>query len=250
MTGRAQPLHVFRDPPLDGPINMARDEHLLYSEGLRPAALRIYAWAPPTISLGYFQRFDDVAELPAELRGLAVVRRQTGGGAILHDREVTYGLVVDDSLDIARRTPAALYELVHTSWRDALTADEPRVETAPKSLPFPSPRSGPFFCFQQPGRTDLIIGGDKLLGSAQRRIPGRVLQHGSLLLGRRFASHPGASLGNPPAQQVERWIGVFVAALASGLGLEPRPATWSAGRMADIEIRRRKYAGDEWTYRR
>ena len=114
-------LHILRDPALDGPTNMARDEHLLHSAPLRPAVLRLYAWTPPTISLGYFQRYADVAGLPADLRDLPVVRRITGGGAILHDREVTYSLVLDNSVPVATQTPLALYQLVHECWRLAAT---------------------------------------------------------------------------------------------------------------------------------
>ncbi|MFQ5807172.1 MAG: biotin/lipoate A/B protein ligase family protein [Phycisphaerae bacterium] len=243
-------LHVFRDPALDGPTNMARDEHLLYSEAYRPAAVRIYAWSPPTISLGCFQFYAQVAELPAEVRYLPVVRRPTGGGAILHDREVTYCLVVDDSLPIARQAPVELYRLVHGLWRDALSGNESRVELAPDHFPLPSPRGGPFFCFEKPARTDLIIGSDKLLGSAQRRIRGRVLQHGSLLLGRRFAAHPGADLGEPEPQRVAGWIEGFLERLAQGLSLEQRRGKWTPEQLADIEKRRRHYASDVWTRRR
>jgi lipoate-protein ligase A len=244
------PLYVFRDPPLDGPTNMARDEHLLYCDGLRPAAIRIYAWTPPTISLGCFQRYDRLQELPDELRRLAVVRRPTGGGAILHDREVTYCLVVDESIPIARQAPAALYRLVHGVWREALSEDGAVTELAPEHLPFPSPRSGPFFCFQKPGRTDVILGEHKLLGSAQRRVRGHVLQHGSLLLGRRFAAHPGADLGDPPPERVARWIDRFLDGLSGGLGLERRSRDWTSAQAADIEQRRRHYAGEAWTRRR
>jgi lipoate-protein ligase A len=243
-------LYVLRDPALDGPTNMARDEHSLHSERLRPAAIRIYGWSPPTISLGYFQRFEGLADLPRELRELAVVRRPTGGGAILHDREVTYCLVIDDSVPVARRPPADLYRLVHGCWRDAITADGTQTELASDSLPFPAPRGGPFFCFEKPGRTDLILDGAKLLGSAQRRIPGRVLQHGSLLLARRFAAHPGANLGEPPAEKVERWIEAFLTCLATALSLELRPTTWSATELADIEQRRARYNSAAWTRRR
>jgi lipoate-protein ligase A len=246
----AQPLHVFHDPPLDGPTNMARDQHLLHAADLRSAALRLYAWDPPTISLGYFQRCADLDQLPDDVRELAVVRRQTGGGAILHDREITYCLVVDDSLDIARQAPAALYNLVHGAWRDALGEDVPGVEVAPQTLPFPSPRTGPFFCFQKPGQTDLILGPDKILGSAQRRTPGRVLQHGSLLLARRFDAHPGGHLGGPSPETLARWTAAFVAVLATRLELEPQPATWSPDRLADVATRRETFSSAEWTRRR
>lgn len=242
-------LHVFRDPPLDGPTNMGRDEHLLHAPDLAPAAVRIYAWTPPTISLGYFQRWSELARLPDELRGLAVVRRPTGGGAILHDREVTYCLTAADPLPAARQSPTELYATVHRCWRDALAADGPRGELAPDSFPLPTPRGGPFFCFERPGRTDLLLGDAKLLGSAQRRIPGRVLQHGSLLLGRRFEAHPGADLGDPPAELVQRWVERFLERIAAALKLTPRDADWTPQRLADVETRRARFAHDDWTRR-
>lgn len=244
-------LLVFRDPALDGPTNMARDEQLLHDDAVRTAAVRIYQWSHPTISLGYFQRFDMVAELPDELRGLPVVRRLTGGGAILHDREITYCLVADASIHVARRSPAELYRLAHACWRDAIAeGGGPRSELAPDEWPLPSPRSGPFFCFARAGRTDLTLGEGKLLGSAQRRIPGRVLQHGSLLLGRRFSGHPGAHLGDPPPDRVRAWIEGFLERLAGGLGLPRCESTWTERQLAGAEARRLRYAGDEWTRRR
>lgn len=243
-------LHVFLDPALDGPTNMARDEHLLYSEQYRPAAIRIYAWSPPTLSLGCFQKFERLAELPPDVQKLAVVRRPTGGGAILHDREVTYCLIIDDTLPLARSSTIELYRAVHGYWQAALAADGVESVLAPDKFPFPSPRTGPFFCFQKPGCTDLMVGRDKLLGSAQRRIPGRVLQHGSLLLGRRFAAHPGVDLGEPEAARVERWIEHFLDRLAAGLELPRRTASWVPEQAGDIEERRRHYASDSWTRRR
>ncbi|MGE0479419.1 MAG: biotin/lipoate A/B protein ligase family protein [Phycisphaerae bacterium] len=240
-------LHVFRDPPLDGPTNMARDEALLHSEEVRPAALRLYEWSPPTLSLGYFQRHELLAALPPELRSLAVVRRTTGGGAILHDREITYCLVLDESVPIARRSPAELYRVAHQCWRDVLALDGIASTLAPDDFPLPTPRAGPFFCFQKPGRTDLLLGGAKLLGSAQRRVAGRVLQHGSLILDQRFAAHPGAALGGPAVDAQERWIKTFIAALGAALDVAPRPARWSETLFADATQRRAKYAGDDWT---
>lgn len=237
-------LHVFRDGAHDGPTNMARDEHLLYSNAFRPASLRIYGWSPPTISLGYFQSIAEVGKLPEDVRSLAVVRRTTGGGAILHDREITYCLVVDDSIPVARRAPAELYRVVHECWRKVLAADGTRSELAPDEFPLPSPRSGPFFCFEKPGRTDLIIGAEKLLGSAQRRIPGRVLQHGSLLLEQRYASHPGVNLGIEG--DAATWIEQAVHEIAKALSLEARTADWNPESLSDVAERRKKYAGPEW----
>ncbi len=243
-------LHILHDPPLDGSTNMARDEHLLYSDDLRPAALRLYAWTPPTISLGYFQSCAELARLPEDVRGLATVRRITGGGAILHDREITYCLVLDASVPVAATSPIALYRLVHECWRTTLGRDGPQVELAPDDFPTPTPRGGPFFCFEKPGRADLIVRNEKLLGSAQRRIPGRVLQHGSLLLGRRFSSHPGADLGQPPAAVVAAWTSGFIEQIASALALQCQPTDWTAQQLADVQQRRERYADAGWTQRR
>ncbi|TWT44799.1 Octanoyltransferase LipM [Phycisphaerae bacterium RAS1] len=244
-------LFVFRDPPLDGPTNMARDEHLLYADDLRPAALRVYFWAPPTLSLGYFQRSEAVAALPEDVRDLAVVRRATGGGAILHDREITYCLAADDSIDLARKAPPELYRAVHACWQRVLAADGHESALAPEDFPLPTPRTGPFFCFEKPGRTDLIVADQKkLLGSAQRRIPGRVLQHGSLMLAQRFASHPGAALGDPPPDRIERWIDAFIEEISATLELSPTPLDWSPQRLEDVANRRQRYASDEWLHLR
>lgn len=229
---------------------MARDEHLLDATPARGAALRIYRWAEPTLSLGYFQSFAEVARLPDDVSGLPAVRRLTGGGAILHDREITYCLVLDRSHALGRSAPADLYRVAHECWRDALREGNIETELAPDSFPLPTPRSGPFFCFERPGRTDLLLDGTKLLGSAQRRAADRVLQHGSLILERRFASHPGADLGGPPEAAVDRWIDRFVCLVSDALGFSPIESTWTAEMLADVAVRRARYADPTWTQRR
>lgn len=225
---------------------MARDESLLYASDLAPAALRIYRWSPPTLSLGYFQSMGEIAQLPAAYHALPVVRRLTGGGAILHDQEITYCLVLSDSVEAARRPPAELYRRVHICWRDAIAADGVVCALAPEEFPLPSPRSGPFFCFAKPGRTDLLLDSRKVLGSAQRRIPGRVMQHGSLILAPGVAEQGGTHLSNPPASVVELWVDRFVERLCAALELGPRAAEWSAARRADSESRRGRYASDDF----
>ena len=106
---------LILDPPLPGPVNMARDEAML--EGCREAAnsptLRLYAWHAPTISLGYFQDYAEYEALDGDLAGLDVVRRTTGGGAILHDLEVTYSLVIPAAHPLVAGRPNRLYELAH-----------------------------------------------------------------------------------------------------------------------------------------
>ncbi len=91
-----------------------------------------------------------------------------------------------------------------------------------------------------------MVGEAKLLGSAQRRIPGCVMQHGSLILDRRFDAHPGTHLHNPPAEQVAGWIDAFVTRVAERLGLLAAAGEWTPTALADVAERRRKFAGNEW----
>lgn len=173
-------------------LNMALDEALL-RVGVRPT-LRLYGWDAPTASLGHFQ--------PAALAegfaraGLAVVRRSTGGGAIVHDCELTYSVLLPlDHPWIAgadtRRTYALLHDPiqtalaalgVHASARPA--ADDPTAREAARAI----------LCFERPTSLDLVVGGRKLVGSAQRRLPGRLLQHGSILVGPHPAQPGTASI--------------------------------------------------------
>jgi len=74
-----------------------------------------------------------------------------------------------------------------------------------------------------------------------------VLQQGSLLLGRRFAAHPGADLGEPPPELVDRWTDAFIRHLAAALELPAQPAAWTAEQLADVARRRERYAGEAWT---
>ncbi len=107
------------DPPLDGPANMARDEAILacVGEGSSPPTLRFYRWDPPTISLGYFQAISDYEALADPAGSLAVVRRLTGGGAILHDRELTYSLTVPSAHPLIQSAgPNGLYAHVHAAF--------------------------------------------------------------------------------------------------------------------------------------
>ena len=153
--------------------------------------LRIYRWERPTLSLGYFQAYAErESHLPS--LGADVVRRLSGGGAILHDRELTYSLVLPSTHPLAADTQQ-LYHTVHQaivswlysffpaeglSWRLVLCGGEPD-----KSVQ----REQPFLCFQRRSPGDVLLvdsaaaGDHKLVGSAQRRRRGSVLQHGSIL---------------------------------------------------------------------
>ena len=169
---------LVEQEPCPGAWNMAVDEALLEcagSEGLR--AIRIYRWAEPTVSLGYFQSESDV-HTEDRFAGLTCVRRLSGGGAILHHLELTYSLVLPAG-DPFVAEPTQLYVLVHEAILDVLRSAG--VEAAMRGEDRKNAVE-PFLCFTRGDRHDILLAGHKIVGSAQRRRRGAVLQHGSLLL--------------------------------------------------------------------
>ena len=164
--------------PQPGSWNMAVDEVLLESALTRGiCTLRWYRWLEATLSLGYFQNLDDVDERP-EWNSLPVVRRLTGGGAIVHHHEWTYSCAIPPTHELAHR-PSELYASMHRRIIDVLhnhgIASRLRGETDPSE-------ATPFLCFQRGDANDVVLQGHKIVGSAQRRRRGAVIQHGSLLL--------------------------------------------------------------------
>jgi lipoate-protein ligase A len=187
--GAATAFRLLVTEPLDGAANMALDEALLEGR-LRdssPPTLRFFAWAPPTISVGYAQPLDRRIDLEAARRlGIGLVRRTTGGSAILHegpDLELTYSVVAR-----AGDFPGAEGLLDSYRFIGAALAAGLRKLGAPVDMVAaqPSPQEAmPAFCFARTGSYELEVGGRKLVGSAQRRQGAGFLQHGSVMLGAR-----------------------------------------------------------------
>jgi lipoyl(octanoyl) transferase len=181
-------MRLIIDPPAAGAWNMAVDEALLETAATTgQATLRLYQWQEPTLSLGYFQAAADRQQHLASC-GCPLVRRSSGGGAIVHDRELTYGIAVPQPVGNAAAA-SRLIECVHQTLIKALaelgiTAALYRATTECRSPAKPSPESEPFLCFRRRACTDIIHNGEKIIGSAQRRRRGAALQHGSILLGR------------------------------------------------------------------
>ena len=191
-------MHILRiivDDPQPGAVNMAVDEAILQavSDGTSSPTLRFYRWSEPTISLGYFQKYIDLEIQDEHIQNLPVVRRQTGGGAILHDDELTYSLILPLNSQFASIDIEGMYQLVHDTYRSALAKLGLNVDYRGGKESGNSQR-GPFFCFSRPHRLDLMLGNKKLLGSAQRRIKNAVLQHGSLILNRHFHQQTSAAV--------------------------------------------------------
>lgn len=170
------------DPPASGAWNMAVDEVLLeWAERTGGCCWRFYQWEEPTLSLGYFQAYGDRWRHAAS-RKCPVVRRASGGGAILHDRELTYSCVWPKTHRLAAGR-LQLYEAVHASLIELL-ADEGIKATLYGQAGPGGGEKPPFLCFQRRSPGDVVVGAAKVAGSAQRRLRGAVLQHGSVLLAR------------------------------------------------------------------
>jgi len=229
-------MRLIRSGALAPELNLALDEALLRSGR---ETLRLYAWDPPGLSLGYFQRADAVPCPP----GFRLVRRPTGGGAIAHTGELTITWVgqrrrVDDAYrdmnDVVAAAAARFGVSVDTG------AGEP--EAAAAGL-----------CFDAHTRYDLVVGGRKLFGSAQRRGGGRFLLHGTLVLERNPLARGAVSLGEACGREVPRAQAeeAVIRAAAELWGVDlvaetPTAAEWSLAERLVSE----RYGSDAWTRRR
>ncbi len=173
---------LLRSAPADGATNMAVDEAILYAvaAGLAPPTLRFYAWQPACLSLGRAQPAGDVKLEELRTAGFSLVRRPTGGRAILHVDELTYSVVASEGeprvsggvVESYRRLSAGLMRGLELLGVKNLAADR-RVQKQPADGPV---------CFEVPSDYEITAGGRKLVGSAQVRSRGAVLQHGALPL--------------------------------------------------------------------
>lgn len=243
------------DAPRSGVWNMAVDEALLLGleTDLQPV-LRIYAWDQPTLSLGYFQSVADRARHPASAR-CPLVRRMSGGGALVHDQELTYALILPRTHSLARDV-AGLYRAVHECWVAALATHGPLVEFYAAPVGGPSthePKSQPFLCFQRREEFDLVFNGAKVVGSAQRRTKFGVVQHGSVLWSRSFAApelwgvQELAGVKISPEVAAQEWSNL----LGQRLGI-----SWSSAELPHCvlekatELAESKYGSGTWNDRR
>jgi len=272
---------LIKTAPAHGAWNMALDEALL--EGLSAEhalpVLRLYAWNPPCFSLGVAQPAADVNLQALHALGWELVRRPTGGRAILHADELTYSVIAPHTeprlagsvLESYQRLSLALLKALH------LLAVPARSEAEPL-LPASSAPKGPV-CFEVPSNYEITVNGKKLIGSAQARRKEGILQHGSLpLYGdlRRITrvlnfdpeqDSTGASAQAAAAERllerattVEACLGValsweaaaevFVTAFQSILNLDFIPSEPSCLELQCAEdLMREKYAHPSWTKR-
>lgn len=260
----------------DAAENMAIDESisLAVASKTQVPTLRFYQWNYPTISLGYFQSIADaeayLRDIQGDVSAVRVVRRSTGGGAILHDSELTYSL----ALPLGNASPGPrekVYQAMHQTVREVLArfavssmpyreiarSERETAERKPNTKPavtgLRDSVSEPFLCFQRRTEEDLICAGYKVLGSAQRRVRGGVLQHGSLLL-----SVSGFAPVLPGIQELTNRVidtGSLANQLREQVGAE-LGFEWEPGQLSDDELRQaesisqQRYGDESWTRRR
>lgn len=247
------------DPPASGVWNMSLDEALLdaVAAGMGPV-LRFYRWSEPTLTLGYFQQAAD-RELFAASAKLPATRRSSGGGALVHDHELTYSLALPADYPGAS-DPVTLTCQAHHAARDALV----KLGVAPDQLtlceppPAVSKKEEPFHCFDRRAHGDLLIGDSqgtlhKIAGSAQRKKRGGVLQHGGLLLAQSGGAPqlPGIREVAECELEIEPLIDLWCTNLAQRLDLSPTQGGLPPKLREQAErIAQEKYSNQEWVKRR
>ena len=173
------------------------------------AVLRVYSWAAPTLSFGRNQRTDRYDRDDLARRGITVVRRPTGGRAILHHREITYSVTAPVT---AGQSLADAYAWINELLLAALRSMGVDAVIAARSGRAPVPDSNPCFATATPG--EITAGGRKLVGSAQYRHDGAMLQHGSILVADDQSSLAGLGVAGPSVRP---------ATLEGTLGRSPAP---------------------------
>ena len=263
----ADSWRLLLDKPASGAWNMAVDEVLLdgVAAGTAPPTLRFYEWTPACLSLGYFQPFDVVDIDGCRALGVEVVRRPTGGRAILHDRELTYSIALPASVLGQDGGVLPSYYRLSLALQDGLRRLGVPATLAPESAGS-SAAHGPV-CFDRPSAHEILLHGRKLVGSAQMRRGGGLLQHGSILIepridkllaclhrtdggGSRGLEEGVAGLAELGVTDPGRIASAIGAAFAAGFGVglaeEPlRPDEEEAARA----LARAKYQSAGWTER-
>jgi len=243
---------VLRTGPGHPHFNMGMDEALLLADEAQPT-LRLYRWQPAGLSIGYFQSSSGFSDVSGDH---VLVRRLTGGGAILHDDELTFSLALD-----ACRLPSGIpesYNLIHRAVCKAL-AEVGVTSSFPDSRSNPPTAARPEipWCFAEPTPQDLLSqSGRKLLGSAQRRVRRpreRVLHHGSLVL-RPPAATPfcgSVEESTDPETVSTQLEDALISCVASSLDLRPVAGVPTASEQADARrLAAERYGSDSFTHRR
>lgn len=255
------------DPALPGSANMARDEAMqqLHARGLTLPTLRLYAWQPACLSLGRFQRSTALEREACCAAGIEIVRRPSGGRALLHDDELTYAVVAHANHGIiGGESIGTSYRAISLAFVEALRRLGVQADLAPRQRSENGSTSSA--CFDAPTAHELVIAGRKLIGSAQMRREHVLLQHGAVPLSE-HAQRLAALLSDTPADLAQRMIAldqaarrridfaelaqVLIQAFAHVWQIELVPGTWLPEELElATQLEHEKYLDDSWTFQR
>lgn len=259
--------------------NMAMDEALLnfVSRGEIDPVIRFYTWDPATLSIGYFQRLKKEIDIEkVKEKGYGLVRRQTGGRGVLHDKELTYSVIVPESYPNMPKTVTEAYRVISQGLLegfkllgfDAYFAVPKSKEEREK---LKQPRSS--VCFDAPSWYELVVEGRKIAGSAQTRQKGVILQHGSILkdididdlfdmfifkndrlkdkMKQAFVDKAVAINDiSDKTISIEEMEVAFEKGFQKGLNINFKPLELTKEQQAEVKELAEKYKSEEWTYRK
>ena len=269
---RAQ-WRLIREPyPKPGPLNMAVDEAILRAVAAReaPPTVRLYGWSPPTMTLGRGQPYEDADLTALRRHGIVLVRRMTGGPAVLNRDELTFlvvvtvgevrilGSVAESYRGVSEALLHALRQLgVRGAEASGREENTNRSQSASRSL----------VCFEIPSVYEITVGSRKLVGSSQMRVRDGVLQHGSIPLtgdiadiSRFLKARPDPARIRSRAVSLEAVVGRYVtweevadAVVAAfsdilNLTLVQSPLLPSERKRVEV-LMTEKYANEAWTRR-
>lgn len=259
--------------------NMAMDEALLnfVSRGEIDPVIRFYTWDPATLSIGYFQRLTKEIDIDkVKEKGYGLVRRQTGGRGVLHDKELTYSVIVPESHPKMPSTITEAYRVISQGLLEGfknLGFDTyfavPRSKEEREKLK--QPRSS--VCFDAPSWYELVVEGRKIAGSAQTRQKGVILQHGSILqdidideLFDLFIFKHDRLKAKMKETFVDKAVAIndiseqhitlnemekaFEDGFKKGLQITFKPLTLTDAQLEEVRALEEKFRSDDWTYRK
>lgn len=177
--------HLIKSGSNPGRLNMEIDIDLAKSCADNNAYFRLYRWDPYCISLGANQLFEDINLKKAENDGIEVVKRPTGGRAILHAEEITYSVILPLSFGLS---PKQIYSKISQALLKGLAEYNPKLtsaelESIQPNFPDLLKKSSGVLCFASTAKNEVKFDSKKIIGSAQRKLNNVVLQHGSILCG-------------------------------------------------------------------
>lgn len=260
-------------------FNMAMDEALLnfVSRGEIDPVIRFYTWNPATLSIGYFQRLQKEIDIDkVEEKGFGLVRRQTGGRGVLHDKELTYSVIVPESHPNMPSIVTEAYRVISQGLLEGFKNLGFETYFAVPKTPevrqkLKQPRSS--VCFDAPSWYELVVEGRKIAGSAQTRQKGVILQHGSILqdidideLFDMFIYKNDRLKAKMKEAFVEKAVAIndisdkhitikqmeeaFEEGFKKGLNIQLKPLELTESQLAEVNELTEKYRSDEWTYRK